>query len=182
MTIFKTNYRFLFPLTFASNFVAFFGVGLILAVVFKLFQIGTVEFLLAAVMTTSFLIQTYLFKVKKYKESQFVDHKWLKKKQKMSPQQLDHYCSFNYVGYSLMKITVVISTLIGKEGYISLSVAFFLFLGFLVLKQIFSSLRIIQLPKGLFKKRNWADYKSPGRGGIDYANQLASGITTYRQD
>ena len=177
------KYKNMFPLIYFSN-----GVAIVFAFLCKAFFIPSSKdedfgILLVLALAFSWLIQTWLFKIKKLKESQFVDHKWYKKTYKLTPQQLDSFTAYNYRKSSYIKLGIVALTVLHPRGP-DIAPGIFLaciIIGF-VTKMYLVRVGKLKAPKGLYKISGSPlkqEFKSPFQG-IDTANQLGSGITTLR--
>ena len=177
------KYKNVFPLIYFSN-----GTAVVLALLCKSWFIPSSKdddlgMLLALGLAFSWLIQTWLFKIKKLKESQFVDHKWYKKTYKFTPQQLDDFTSYNYRKSSYIKLGIVALTILHPRGP---DIAPGVFLACIIIsfvtKMYLVKVGKLKAPKGFYRVAG-SPHKldlTPIRGGIDTANQLGSGITTLR--
>lgn len=129
-------------------------------------------------LAVSWVIQTWLFKIKKLKESQFVDHKWYKKTYKLTPQQLDQFSAYCYKQSVYIKLGTVLLTFIHPKGpeVAPALFVFFLILAFLRRVYLIRTQKLKAPYVAVSRQRNYESIP----GGIDTANQLGSGITTLR--
>ncbi|MEI8321222.1 MAG: hypothetical protein WCG05_04345 [Alphaproteobacteria bacterium] len=144
----KLKIKFLAPVSLYS-----YGLTILTLIPFwlvlKVFNLH--GYCIIAFLPLNLVIQTWMYKTKGLKNSQFVDKKWLKKTHKMTPPQLDKYMTLNFWGYGLMKVVFIILLIIFPHKETAVVFLPFYFVGFILIKAMLARFNFIVFPKGFVK-------------------------------
>ena len=176
----KQKFKIIFPFSYLSNviaaFVGFCSILLMGALHQTFFGVA-----LSLTLATSLLLQRWFFNIQKKKESQLVDSKWLKKKYKMTPKQLDHFVAYMYKLSSISKVLFFAAGILFPAN-LELIMVFFVALPLVYwTKAYLIKSGQVKGPHGKYVLKKYSPSRSDnGPRGIDLALQAATGITQLR--
>ena len=180
----KGKIRFVSPIAYISNAIAFVLLGFFAVILWVINIQSTMVMMVGMFSAFSMVTQTYFLKIRKMQESDWVDKKWLKKVHKLKTAQLDTYAKFDYLLFTLIKALVVLTMCFGSSMGASKSRFFIctLFLGGFAVRKWLGMQAIIPFPAGFLRSLHKGLNYSRRRGWyeLDTANQLGSGITSYK--
>ena len=172
----KGKIKFVSPIAYISNIMA---VILFYSVVFitALFNMPSmVDLMIPMFCVFSIAIQTYFFKVRGLQESQWVDKKWLKKQENLTPDLLQTYSCFNYAFFSVVKIIITLVVVFIPDnastdisGYVGAII-----LGAFIFRKWLGSKDIIPMPSSFWAK------KTGSRGSYIDTGPMGNGNNVIR--